>query len=146
VLDRGRLLVAEPATGAHLVTAAPGQPRCGVRFRIASAGTALGLPAAELLDLTVALPGGYDVYGPRVPAVVVSPYSRPNAVSDVVYDHTSLLATIEAKWNLPALTYRDANAATVLECLNLDHPALLTAPVIEGPSQTGPSGPVSALK
>ncbi len=56
---------------------------------------------------------GYDVYGPRVPAVVVSPYSRPHAVSNVVCDHTSVLATIEAKWNLPACTYRDANAATV---------------------------------
>jgi phospholipase C len=57
--------------------------------------------------------GAYDIYGPRVPAVVVSPYSRPGGVSNVVYDHTSILATIEAKWNLPALTYRDANAATL---------------------------------
>ena len=30
-----------------------------------------------------------------------------------MHDHTSVLATIEAKWNLPALTYRDANATTV---------------------------------
>ena len=34
----------------------------------------------------------------------------PNAVTNVVHDHTSVLATIEAKWNLPPLTYRDANA------------------------------------
>ena len=34
-------------------------------------------------------------------------------MTDVVHDHTSVLATIEAKWNLPALTYRDANANTV---------------------------------
>jgi hypothetical protein len=43
--------------------------------------------------------GAYDIYGPRVPAVVASPYSRPGGVSNVVYDHTSILATIEAKWN-----------------------------------------------
>jgi len=47
------------------------------------------------------VPGGYDVYGPRVPAVVMSAYSKPHAVTNVVHDHTSLLATIEAKWNLP---------------------------------------------
>ena len=57
-------------------------------------------------------PGDYDMYGPRVPRVVVSPYSKPGGVSDVVRDHTSILATIEHKWNLPALTDRDANAAT----------------------------------
>ena len=59
------------------------------------------------------VPGGYDIYGPRVPGIVASPYSKPNAVTNVVHDHTSVLATIEAKWNLPALTYRDANAKTV---------------------------------
>jgi phospholipase C len=87
-------------------------------------------------------PGGYDRYGPRVPAVVVSPYSRPGGVTDVVHDHTSVLATIEAKWNLPALTYRDANAATVMDFLDLSTPALLTPPTIQGPLDTGPSGPV----
>ena len=87
------------------------------------------------------VPGGYDIYGPRVPAVVVSPYAKPNAVTDVVHDHTSVLATIEAKWNLPALTYRDANAAAVLDFLNLDEAAFLTPPTIRGPSATGPSGP-----
>lgn len=74
------------------------------------------------------VPGGYDIYGPRVPAIVASPYSRPAGLSSVTYDHTSVLATIEAKWNLPALTYRDANAATVLDCLDLSRPALLHPP------------------
>ncbi len=87
------------------------------------------------------LPGGYDLYGPRVPAVVVSPYSRPNAVTDVVHDHTSVLATIEAKWNLPALTYRDANAATVMDFLDTSRAAFLKAPAIGGPSAEGASGP-----
>jgi phospholipase C len=64
------------------------------------------------------VPGGYNIYGPRVPAVVVSAYAQPHAVSDVVHDHTSVLATIESKWNLPALTYRDANAATLSDFLS----------------------------
>jgi phospholipase C len=88
------------------------------------------------------LPGTYGRYGPRVPAVVASPYSRPNAVTDVVHDHTSVLATIEAKWNLPALTYRDANASTVMDFLDVDQAAFLTPPSLTGPSLTGPSGPV----
>jgi phospholipase C len=88
-------------------------------------------------------PGGYDTYGPRVPAVVVSPYSRPGAVTNVIHDHSSVLATIESKWNLPALTNRDANAATVMDFLDLDNAALLHPPAIQGPSETGPSGPVS---
>jgi phospholipase C len=84
---------------------------------------------------------GYDRYGPRVPAVVVSPYSRPNSVTNVIHDHTSVLATIEAKWNLPALTFRDANAATVMDFLNVAQPAFLTPPAVQAPSASGPSGP-----
>jgi phospholipase C len=88
-------------------------------------------------------PGNYDVYGPRVPAVIVSPYSKPAGVSNVVHDHTSVLATIEHKWNLPALSDRDANAATVMDCLDLEGPpALLNPPAIAKPAETGPSGPV----
>jgi phospholipase C len=79
------------------------------------------------------VPGGYDIYGPRVPAVVVSPYSKPNAVTNVVHDHTSFLATVEAKWNLPALTYRDANAKTVKDFLNLEQAAFMQPPTIAEP-------------
>ena len=78
-------------------------------------------------------PGGYDIYGPRVPAVVVSPYAKPNAVTNVVHDHTSVLATIEAKWNLPALTYRDANAKTVKDFLDVGQAAFLEPPTIAEP-------------
>jgi len=79
-------------------------------------------------------PGSYDIYGPRVPAVVMSAYSKPHSVTNVVHDHTSVLATIEAKWNLPACTYRDANASTMLDFLNLkkmsfpEPPTLAAAP------------------
>jgi phospholipase C len=89
------------------------------------------------------IPGHCDIYGPRVPAVVVSPYSKPHSVTDVVHDHTSVLATIEAKWNLPALTYRDANAATVMDFLGVSQAAFAIPPAIQGPSDTGPSGPAS---
>ncbi|HEV3046327.1 MAG TPA: alkaline phosphatase family protein [Solirubrobacteraceae bacterium] len=84
------------------------------------------------------IPGGYDIYGPRVPAVVASPYAKPNAVTNVVHDHTSVLATIEAKWNLPALTFRDANAKTVEDFLDLQSPPALLEPpkIVEPPLPT----------
>ena len=84
--------------------------------------------------------GGYDIYGPRVPAVVASPYSKPNSVTNVVHDHTSVLATVEAKWNLPRLTYRDANAKSVVDFLDLEHAALLEPPVL-----AEPPAPVAAV-
>lgn len=77
--------------------------------------------------------GGYDIYGPRVPGIVASPYSKPNAVTNVVHDHTSALATIEAKWNLPFLTYRDANASTVADFLDVSHAAFLEPPTLSAP-------------
>jgi phospholipase C len=89
-------------------------------------------------------PGNYDMYGPRVPAVVVSPYSKPGGVSNVVCDHTSILATIEHKWNLPALTKRDADATTILDFLDPGNAALLHPAPLSPPSTTGPSGPSGA--
>jgi phospholipase C len=75
-------------------------------------------------------PGGYDQYGIRVPAVVVSAYAKPHAVTNVLHDHTSILREIERTWNLPALTYRDANANDLRDFLDLRHPALQTPPAL----------------
>ena len=77
----------------------------------------------------VAGPDAYDTYGFRVPAVVVSPYARPDCVLSDVFDHTSVLKLIEEKWNLPALTRRDAAASAPLGALDLTAPpAFLTPP------------------
>ena len=88
--------------------------------------------------------GAYNVYGPRVPAIVVSPYSAAGGVTSVVHDHTSVLATIQAKWNLPALTDRDANANTVMDFLDLGL-APRTGIRVQAPLNTGPSGPVTPV-
>jgi phospholipase C len=73
-------------------------------------------------------PGGYGRYGFRVPMIVVSPWARKNYVSRVVQDHTSILAFIERKWNLPAMTFRDANAAPMTDYFDFTRPAFLTPP------------------
>jgi phospholipase C len=88
-------------------------------------------------------PGGYDLYGPRVPAVIASPYARPNAVANMVLDHTSVLATIEGRWNLPAMTYRDANAAPVVGALDFSNPAFMEPPTITRPP--APAGAALAI-
>ncbi len=75
------------------------------------------------------LPGAYDRYGFRVPAGVVSPYAKRDYVSHVVHDHTSILKLVETKWNLPALTRRDANASDLLDMVDLGaKPAFVVPP------------------
>jgi phospholipase C len=77
----------------------------------------------------------YDRYGFRVPAVIVSPYARPDYVSSVVFDHTSVLRLVEEKWNLPPLTARDAAANTPLDALDFTSPpAFLKPPSLPEPS------------
>ncbi len=79
------------------------------------------------------VPGKYNIYGPRVPGIVASPYSKPNAVTNITHDHTSFLATVEAKWNLPRLTYRDANAKTVMDFLDTSNAAFMEPPTLAEP-------------
>jgi phospholipase C len=80
-------------------------------------------------------PHRYDRYGFRVPAVVVSPYARPGYVCSETFDHTSVLKLVEEKWNLPALTARDAAAQAPLDTLDLTGaPAFLVPPVLPDPS------------
>jgi phospholipase C len=72
-----------------------------------------------VVQLGESLYDGFARYGFRVPAVVVSPYAKRDHVSHLLYDHTSVLAMIEHKWNLPALTFRDANANDLTDFLDL---------------------------
>jgi phospholipase C len=81
------------------------------------------------------LPGTFARYGFRVPGGVISPYAKKDYVSHTIYDHTSILKTIETKWNLPALTRRDANAHDVLDMVDLtSKPAFLTPPRLPDPA------------
>ena len=73
-------------------------------------------------------PAAFDRYGFRVPTVVVSPWAKRNYVSNVVQDHTSITAFIEHKWNLPAMTFRDANAHPMTDYFDFTAPAFATPP------------------
>jgi len=76
---------------------------------------------------------GFAQYGFRVPCVFVSPWARPDYVSHQVFDHSSICALAEAKWNLPAMTLRDANANAMLDMLDLSRPAFLHPPALAKP-------------
>ena len=66
--------------------------------------------------------------GYRVPLIVVSPYAQKNYVSHTVADLTAILKFIETRFNLPALTKRDAAQMDMTEFFNFSNPVWLTPP------------------
>jgi phospholipase C len=65
---------------------------------------------------------GFDQLGFRVPLFVVSPWAKRGYVSHQVTDHTSVLRFVEAKFDLPAMTGRDANADPFSDVFDFTHP------------------------
>jgi phospholipase C len=53
--------------------------------------------------------------GPRVPLIVISPYSREGVVSHTVHEFASVLQLIEDRYKLKALNVRDAEANSLLD-------------------------------
>jgi len=52
----------------------------------------------------------FDHYGPRVPAIIISPRIQQNLIDHRLYDHASVPAAIEHLFGLTPLTDRDALA------------------------------------
>jgi phospholipase C len=69
-------------------------------------------------------PAQFDRYGFRVPFTIVSPWGQPQYVSHKVVDHTSVLAFLEHKWNLPPMTHRDAAAWDLRDMFDVSAPQL----------------------
>jgi phospholipase C len=82
-------------------------------------------PVLQQGDTTQA---GFDMYGVRVPMIVVSPYARKSYVGHEVYDHTSVTRFIEAKFKLPALSARDANAQPPMDLFDFTKATFATPP------------------
>lgn len=66
------------------------------------------------------MPPVMDRWGPggRVATLVISPFARRGHVDSTLYDHTSILKLIEWRFELDALTERDASANTMLSCFD----------------------------
>ena len=87
------------------------------------------------------LPGDFTDSGFRVPFVMVSPWVKPNYVSHVPTDTTSILKFIETRFNLPNLTARDGSTAAnvppgtnpvsdLTDFFDFSSPHLLTPPTL----------------
>jgi len=90
---------------------------------------------------------GFDRFGVRVPTVLVSPLIAPGTVyrvpeGSMPLDHTSVLKTVEQRWNLPSLTARDAAAPGFGDVLTLTTPRtddVLAGVVVPVSGSAGPS-------
>lgn len=76
----------------------------------------------------------FDRYGVRVPFIVVSPFAKKHYVSHRVYDHTSIARFIQARFVMPALTNRDANAEAPWDMFDFENPPHLDPPVVTLPA------------
>ncbi|WP_341755676.1 alkaline phosphatase family protein [Candidatus Tisiphia endosymbiont of Ptychoptera albimana] len=69
---------------------------------------------------------GFNRFGVRVPTIAISPRIQPGTVcrakGNIPFDHTSILKTIQKRWNLPSLTKRDADAEDIGDILSLEIP------------------------
>jgi phospholipase C len=69
-------------------------------------------------DLNGHTQGLFNVTGFRVPVIVVSPWSKAHTVTHMPTDYTAILKLIETRFNVPALTDRDATAADMTDPTN----------------------------
>lgn len=67
-----------------------------------------------------AAPANPDYYGfgPRVPMIIISPYSIPGSVDHTQFEFSSVLKFVETRFGLGSLTLRDADAADMTDAFN----------------------------
>lgn len=75
--------------------------------------------------------------GIRVPAIVISPLIPANQVDHTVYDHSSLLASVESMYGLKSLTNRDAQANNFGHLFSLSTPRTDAPPSLPDPADSG---------
>ncbi|RYE76162.1 MAG: hypothetical protein EOO74_08880, partial [Myxococcales bacterium] len=85
-------------------------------------------PAACEPDDKVPSDFKFDRLGVRVPLIVASPFVKKGHVSHLVTDHTSVTRFIQHRFDLPALTFRDANAWPLLDFFDFESAPFATPP------------------
>jgi phospholipase C len=78
-------------------------------------------------------PPHVDLYGfgPRVPMLLISPWSKPGHIASDTLEFSSVLKMIETIWDLPSLTARDRKASDMLDLFDFGQdrlPPLLREP------------------
>ena len=84
----------------------------------------------------------FDRYGPRVPAVVISPWCPQNLIEHRQLEHSVIPATIEQLFGLGALTNRDAGVVGLQALATLATPRNVTTPIPDAHAAAQPGGPV----
>ena len=74
----------------------------------------------------------FDRLGMRTPFIVVSPFAKAHYVSHEVYSHSSVPRLVQARFGLPALSARDANASVPFDLFDFEHPPFLNPPSLPG--------------
>ena len=92
-----------------------------------------GIAPMDLLPHDICTtPGGsncdFNYTGYRVPMIVVSPFTKKNYVSHTITDYTAILKFIETRFNIPALTQRDAVQIDMTEFFDFQNPPWTTPP------------------
>ena len=82
----------------------------------------------DICTLTTGPTCDFVYTGYRVPLIVVSPYTKKNYVSHSVADLTAILKLIETRFNVPALTKRDAAQIDMTEFFDFSNPVWMTPP------------------
>ena len=75
--------------------------------------------------------------GYRVPLIVISPFTKPHYVSHTVADNTAILKLIETRFQLPALTKRDAAQMDMTAFFDFNTPAWITPPTVPAQNTKG---------
>jgi phospholipase C len=84
----------------------------------------------------------FDQYGVRVPAIIVSPLIAKGVVDHTLYDHSSVLATVERLYAVPPLTNRDRNAKDLLGLLSLSSPRTDCPTTLKSPALGAAEAPL----
>jgi phospholipase C len=93
-----------------------------------------GIKPADLLSTDICYPPqtgptcDFVYTGYRLPLIVVSPFTKKNYVSHTVADLTAVLKLIETRFQVPALTQRDAAQMDMTEFFDFENPAWMTPP------------------
>ena len=87
----------------------------------------------------------FTMLGPRVPAVVISPFIRAATVDTTIRDHASVPATLRALFapNVEPLTRRDAWSPPFHGLLNLDGPRRADLPDLSAYATEAPAAPAA---
>ena len=84
----------------------------------------------------------FDQYGPRVPAVVISPWCPQNMIEHRQLEHSFIPATIEQLFGLEPLTKRDTGVVGLQTLATLAAPRNVTTPIPDAIAVGEPGGPV----